>query len=145
MHRRSLLASAGIPFSTYLAGCIVGRVDSAGPIDISESTVKQGETAVIHIEAENLTGLRISEFPEEFPSERLTLGEATFDPSPKASFDVFPPYWKFSGDDVVGEIPIQTSPETLSDTYQFTFAVELEGEDEKRSVLTAVTVETDSN
>lgn len=144
MYRRGLLTSAGITLVSSLAGCLGAGDNSVDSISLSEPTVARGETAVIHFEAPNLTGLYISEFPDEFPSELLTLGEATFAPAPEAVFQSLPPYWDFTGEDVVGDVPIETSPETPADTYRFTLGVRLEGEDEPRHIPTTVTVEIDS-
>lgn len=144
MYRRDFFTSAGIALISTLAGCLGAGDNSEDSISLSEPTVARGETAVIHFEAPNLTGLHISEFPDPFPSELLTLGEATFTPAPDAVFESLPPHWEFTGEDVVGKIPIETSPETPADTYQFGFRVRLEGEDEPRHIPTTVTVETDS-
>lgn len=144
VYRRDFLASAGIPLASSLASCLGVGDDFIESISLSEPTVARGETAVIHLEVPNLTGLHISEFPDEFPSELLTLGEATFTPAPDAVFESLPPDWIFTGEDVVGEVPIETSPETPADTYRFTFRVRLEGKDEPRHIPTTVTVETGS-
>ena len=144
MQRRALLASAAIPLVSTLTGCSADAGQSVTTVSISEPTVRQGDTAVIQFEAPNLTRLTFLEFPDEFPQGPLTLGEATFNPSPKANWTALPPAWSFTGADVVGEIPIETSPETPADTYEFRFGVRLKGKDEPRSVPTTVTVETDS-
>lgn len=144
MHRRALLASAVIPLVSTLTGCSADAGQSVRTVSISDPTVRQGDTARIQFEAPNLASLSFLEFPNEFPEGSLMLGEATFNPSPKAVWNALPPAWDFTGADVVGEIPIETSPETPADTYQFRFGVRFEGEDEPRSVPTTVTVETDS-
>lgn len=144
MYRRRFFTSAGIIFVSSLAGCLGASDDSVDSISLSEPTAVRGETAVIHFEAPNLTGLHISESPDQFPSELLTLGEATFTPAPDAVFESLPPHWEFTGEDVVGEVPIETSPETPADSYRFTFSVRLEEEDEPRHISSAVTVEIDS-
>lgn len=144
MHRRALLASAAIPLVSTLTGCYVDAGPSVRTVSISEPTVRQGDTAIIQFKAPNLTGLSFLEFPDEFPTGPLTLGEATFTPSPKVVWTASPPAWSFTEADVVGEIPIESSPETPADTYQFRFGVRLKGKDEPRSVPTIVTVETDS-
>lgn len=144
MNRRAFLTCTGVTFASSLAGCFGFADDSVDSISLSEPTVEQGKTAVIHFEAPNLSGVHISEFPDEFPSELLTLGEATFTPSPNAVFESLPPHWEFTGEDVVGEVPIETSRETPVDTYRFIFEVRLERKDEKRHIPTTVIVETES-
>lgn len=144
MYRRGFLTSVGITLVSSLAGCPRVGDDSEDSISLSEPIVVRGETAVIHFEAPNLTGLHINEFPDEFPSDLLTLREPTFTPVPDAVFESNPPHWAFTGEDVVGEIPIETSPETPADSYRFTFGVRLKGEDDPQDIPTTVTVETDS-
>lgn len=144
MYRRGFLTSVEITLVSSLAGCAGAGGDSEDSLTLSEPIVVRGETAVIHFEAPDLTGLRINEFPDEFPSELLTLREATFTPAPEAVFESLPPHWEFTGGDVIGEIPIETSPETSAGTYRFTFRVRLEGEDEPRHIPTTVTVATNS-
>lgn len=138
MQRRALLTTAGVTITSIFAGCLAEGGGNEEPISVSKPTVTRGETAYISIEALNLSGLRISEFPSE---KSLDLGDWSFDPSPKATFDVFPPYWEFSGDDTTGEIPIQTTAETPPDSYQFELTFEIGDEEETHRKETAVTVE----
>lgn len=140
MHRRTLLTCAGVALSSPLAGCagLDGGVDA---VSVTAPTVEQGETATFGIEAPELSGLGISEFPEEFRQrESLELGEATFDPSPETVWQAYPPYWEFSGRDTEGTVAIRTYSDTPPETYRFEFAFRVEGEEEPRHEETTVTV-----
>ncbi len=146
MKRRGLLTSTGLTLTTALAGCLADGSSNEETLSVTEPTVKQGETANISIEAPNLSGLSISDFPEEFhPEGNLQLGEATFTPSPDVVWEVFPPHWGFSGRDTEGDVPIQTSSETPPDTYRFSFAFQIDGDEEPRHKETTVTVESESS
>lgn len=146
MYRRALLSRAGVTFAPALAGCPVEVGRGVDAIAFSEPAVRPGETAAISIEAPNLSGLRISEFPAEFArGGTLRLGEATFSPAPEVVWTGYPPYWEFAGDDVEGVVPIETTTETPPDAYEFGFHVRIDDDEEPRTVVTTVTVEGDSN
>lgn len=141
MHRRALLTSAGATLTAALAGC-PDLSSSPDSVSAAGATVEQGETADIAIAAPNLSGLHISDFPEEFRLDGpLDLGEASFDPSPEAVWQAYPPYWEFSGRDVEGTVPIRTAPDAPPDTYRFGFDFDIDGEEEPRYEETTVTVE----
>jgi hypothetical protein len=144
MNRRTLLASTGAALVGTLAGCPLGT--SVETISVTAATVEQGETARLDIGAPNLSGLHIAEFPEAFRLDGpLSLGEATFSPSPEAVWQAHPPYWSFSGQDTEGTVPIRTAPETPSETYRFGFEFDIDGENEPRYEETTVTVEDGSS
>jgi hypothetical protein len=140
MNRRTLLASTGAGLAGALAGCSLGS--SIDTISVTAATVGQGETARLAIAAPNLSGLHIDAFPEAFRLDGpLSLGEATFDPSPEVVWQAHPPHWSFSGQDTEGTVPIRTGPETPPDTYRFGFAFDIAGEGGTRYEETTVTVE----
>jgi hypothetical protein len=144
MNRRAVLTSGG----ATVAGALAGSLDlSSSPDSVSASgaTVEQGETADITIAGQNLSGVQISDFPEEFRLDGpLDLGEGSFDPSPDAVWQAYPPYWEFSGRDVEGTVPIRTAPDAPLDTYRFGFDFDIDGEEEPRYEETTVTVEGES-
>ena len=141
MDRRALLTATGVTLTSAFAGCLVDGTNSVDTIAVSEPTVRPGETADISIEAPDLSGLRIGDFPEAFhPDGSLQLGEATFSPSPDLVWTVSPPHWGFSGRDTEGVVPIETSPETPPVSYRFGLDFYIDGEDEPRRVETTVTV-----
>lgn len=141
MERRALLASAGTTLASALAGCSTAGSPDVDGISIGDSTVEQGETATISIEAPNLSGLHISDFPEELRSEEgLQLGEATFEPSPETVWTTSPPHWQFSERDTEGAVPIRTSPETPPGTYEFVLDFYVGDDEEPRRRDATVTV-----
>lgn len=144
MNRRALLTSTGVTLSSAFAGCLVDGSSSVDNLVVSEPTVSKGETANIAVEAPNLSGLHISDFPEEFTDGSLRLSEATFTPSPDVVWQSYPPHWRFDGQDTEGIVPIETFSETSTDTYEFGFDFYIAGESEPRHIGTSVTVESDS-
>ncbi|WP_336133472.1 hypothetical protein [Natronomonas amylolytica] len=143
MKRRTFLAATAVSLTSALAGCSLGT--SVETISVTEATVEQGETATISVAAPNLSGLHIAEFPEAFRRDGpLSLGEASFDPSPDVVWQAHPPHWSFSGLDVEGTVPIRTSPETPPDSYRFGFEFDIDGEEDPRYEETAVTVKGES-
>lgn len=141
MNRRAVLTSAGVTVAAALAGCS-NLSRSPDSVSVTGATVEQGETADVAIAAPNLSGLHISDAPEQFRLDGpLDLGEATFDPSPEAVWQAYPPYWQFSGQDVEGTVTIQTTPDAPPDTYRFGFDFDIDGEEAPRYEETTVTVE----
>lgn len=146
MQRRALLAGAGVTLAAALAGCATDDDGGVDAIAFSEPTVRPGETAEIAVEAPDLSGLHISDFPAEFERDgTLRLGEATFTPASEVVWTAYPPHWDFAGEDTEGVVPIGTAPEIPPGDYEFGFHVRIDGEDEPRDVLTTVTVAEDSN
>lgn len=146
MRRRALLANAGTILTSALVGGFTDETVDVEGISVTGSTVRQGETATISIEAPNLSGLHISDYPEEFRSEEgLELGEATFDPSPEVVWTGSPPHWQFSGRDTVGDVPIRTSPETPPKAYTFVLDFYFGDYDEPRRREATVTVLRDTS
>ena len=144
MNRRALLTGTGVTLSSMFAGCLVDGSSSVDNIAVSEPTVSKGETANIAVEAPNLSGLHISDFPKEFTDGSLRLGEATFTPSPELVWQAYPPHWQFDEQDTEGIVPMETFSETPTDTYEFGFDFYIAGESEPRHVGTTVTVESNS-
>jgi hypothetical protein len=144
MNRRMLLTSTGAALAGALAGCSLGT--DVETVSVTSATVQQGEVARLDIAAPNLSGLHIDAFPEAFRLDGpLSLGEATFSPSPEAVWQTHPPYWSFSGQDIEGTVPIRTAPDTPPDTYRFGFEFDIDGENEPRYEETTVTVEDGSS
>lgn len=142
MRRRTVLGGAEVVLASAVAGCFGNDGGSDEKrISVSAPTVTPGETATVSVEATRLTGLHISDFPEEFLDGSMRLGDATFTPPPDAVFESYPPHWEFSGRDTEGDVSIETSPETTPDAYRFVFDVRTEWTEGTRPVETTVTVE----